>query len=81
MAKALNIPSFAIFSPPLNKANWNIYEDGKQNVSVHLKDFSPELFAEKSQDDLHKDVFELYEKFLPAYIEEPLDQFLKLNTK
>ncbi|UAB84048.1 glycosyltransferase family 9 protein [Zunongwangia sp. SCSIO 43204] len=81
MAKALNIPSFAIFSPPLNKANWNIYEDGKQNVSVHLKDFSPELFAEKSQEDLHKDVFQLYEKFLPAYIEEPLDQFLKLNTK
>ncbi|WBL21411.1 glycosyltransferase family 9 protein [Zunongwangia sp. HRR-M8] len=81
MAKALNVPSFAIFSPPLNKANWNIYEDGKQNVSVHLKDFSPELFAEKSQDDLHKDVFALYEKFSPAYIEEHLDQFLKLNTK
>ncbi|MCL6217614.1 glycosyltransferase family 9 protein [Zunongwangia pacifica] len=81
MAKALNIPSFAIFSPPLNKANWNIYEDGKQNVSVHLKDFSPELFTDKNQDELHKNVFELYDKFLPTFIEKPLNHFLKLNAK
>lgn len=81
MAKALNIPSFAIFSPALNKANWNIFEDGKHNVSVHLKDFSPELFTDKDQEYLHKNVFELYDKFLPTLMEKPLHHFLKINAK
>ncbi|WP_417887216.1 glycosyltransferase family 9 protein [Zunongwangia sp.] len=81
MAKALDIPSFAIFSPALNKDNWNIYEDGKHNISVHLKDFHPEIFLDKDQEYLHKNVFELYDQFLPTYIEKQLDNFLKLNSK
>ena len=35
MAKALDIPTFTIFSPWINKNDWNCFEDGKNNISVH----------------------------------------------
>ncbi len=81
MAKALDIPTFAIFSPPLNKENWNIYEDGKKNVSVHLKDYQPELFQNKTFKELSKDNTELYNKLKPSLFTDKLQHFLKHNSK
>ena len=81
MAKALNVPTFAIFSPPLNKENWNIYEDGKHNISVHLRDFKPEIFAGKPEKQLKKEWKSLYAAFNPELISERLDHFLKHNSK
>ncbi|MCM4154557.1 glycosyltransferase family 9 protein [Gramella sp. AN32] len=81
MAKALNVPSFAIFAPPLNKSNWNMYEDGNKNVSVHLKDYKPKLFEVKPEKQLKKEWEPFYQKFLPELIENDLHQFLKNNSK
>lgn len=81
MAKALNVPTFAIFSPPLNKENWNIYEDGKQNISVHLRDFNQEIFQAKPEKQLKKEWESLYQAFKPEYITSKLAEFLKINSK
>ncbi|GAA4646649.1 glycosyltransferase family 9 protein [Pontixanthobacter gangjinensis] len=81
MAKALGVPTFAIFSPPLNKENWNIYEDGKKNVSVHLRDYKPEIFQGKPEKSLKKEWKELYNSFKPELLQDKLEQFLKNNSK
>ncbi|MGA8854883.1 MAG: glycosyltransferase family 9 protein, partial [Christiangramia sp.] len=81
MAKALEIPTFAIFSPPLNKENWNMYEDGEKNVSVHLRDFKPELFKAKPEKQLKTEWASLYEEFHPEMIQNELRKFLKTNSK
>lgn len=81
MAKALDIPTFAIFSPPLNKENWNIYEDGEKNVSVHLKDYEPELFQNKTFKELSKDNSKLYNRLEPSLFADKLQHFLKQNSK
>lgn len=81
MAKALTIPTFAIFSPPLNKENWNMYEDGKKNVSVHLKDYKPEIFKGIQEKQLKNDWKNLYDSFLPQLLNPELETFLKINSK
>ena len=52
MAKALNIPTFTIFSPWIIKEAWNMFEDDKTHVSIHLKDVKPELYKDKSLKDM-----------------------------
>lgn len=81
MAKALNIPTFAIFSPPLDKENWNIYEDGKRNVSVHLRDYKPEEFSNQSHKNLRDKNEVLYSKFSPVFILNKLNEFITANSK
>lgn len=81
MAKALNIPTFAIFSPPLKKENWNIYDDGRRNVSVHLRDFEEQMFKDRSQKQLKKSWKQLYNAFKPDLLSSQLQSFLKINSK
>lgn len=71
MAKALNVPSFAIFSPNIKKEAWAIYED-KTNQSVHLKDFKPKLFNGKKASP------NLYQEFTPDLITPVLLKYLKV---
>ncbi|MDR5590817.1 glycosyltransferase family 9 protein [Christiangramia sp. SM2212] len=80
MAKAINIPTFAIFSPPLNKENWNMYEDGKKNISVHLKDYKPEIFQNKTFKELAKINDELYQILQPSLIIPKLQHFLNQHS-
>jgi heptosyltransferase-2 len=44
--KALNKPTFTIFSPYVNKDHWASFEDGKFHHSVHLLEIKPNLFDE-----------------------------------
>lgn len=76
MAKALDIATFTIFSPWIKKEAWSLFEDDKKHVSVHLKDFKPELFEGKSTKDLKADWKQLYQGFLPKYFTDKLKQFL-----
>ena len=75
MAKALNIKTFTIFSPWIDKATWNLFED-KNNVSVHLKDFKPELYT-KPEKALKKEALSLYNQFTPDLIQPKLKAFLE----
>lgn len=77
MAKAISVPTFTIFSTWINKESWNSFEDGKEIVSVHLKDFKPELYNEKSPKEMKKKALELYDLFLPEYIIPKLTTYLK----
>ncbi len=81
MAKALDIPTFAIFSPPVNKEDWALYEDDKKHVSVHLKDYKPDLFAQKKTSDLKRENKILYKEFTPDLMEEKIKGFLKYLEK
>ncbi|WP_303319042.1 glycosyltransferase family 9 protein [Flavivirga abyssicola] len=76
MAKALNIKTFAIYSPWIDKATWNLFEN-ENNASVHLKDFMPELYT-KAEKKYKKEAAELYKKFKPQLFTDKLKAFLKL---
>lgn len=77
MAKALDIPTFTIFSPWILKEAWNMFDDDKKYVSVHLKDVKPELYEGKSLKSMKNDAFSLYEAFPPKYIIPRLKEYLK----
>lgn len=79
MAKALNKPTFTIFSPWIKKEAWNSFDDEIKNVSVHLKDFKPELYGEKSAKKMKKQAMDLYQAFTPDLIIPRLEEYLKTN--
>ncbi len=76
MAKALDIPTFAIFSPQIKKEDWSIYEDGKHHVSVHLSDFISTPLDRFSKKERVKKGPGFYKKFKPDLIITPLQKFL-----
>lgn len=79
MAKALDKPSFIIFSPWIEKKIWATFEDGIHHLSVHLKDYRPALFENKTEKMLKKESLALYDKFLPEFFEDRIKLFLKQN--
>lgn len=82
IAKALNKPTFTIFSPYVHKSHWASFEDGKFHTSVHLKELKPELFDDYSREarkEMEKDPTELYRQLTPEMILPKLDAFLKEN--
>jgi len=80
MAKALSIPTFSIFSPWIDKNTWSIFED-EHNVSVHLKDFKPEIYGNREEKKLKKVALSLYNEFKPSYFTEKLEKFLHTILK
>lgn len=81
MAKALNKPSFIIFSPWIDKKGWATFEDGVKHISVHLKDFKPELFVQKSVKEIKKNYIPFYKEFNPNLFIDKINSFLKYNLK
>lgn len=79
MAKALNKPSFVIFSPWIEKKIWATFEDENHHLSVHLKDFRADLFENKSERTLKKEALSLYQEFKPKFFKDKFDLFLKEN--
>src|SRR5690606_36758315 len=77
MAKALDIPTFTIFSPWIKKEAWNLFEDGQKHVSIHLKDVMPKLYEEKSMKEIKQEVFSFYEIFPPEPIIKKLKPYLE----
>jgi len=75
MAKALDIPTFIIFSPHLNKGNWFGETENTKHMAVHLDEFiqhtkEDRLFAKK-------DPRSYYLKFKPTFIAPLLTDFLR----
>ena len=79
MAKAINKPTFTIFSTWIIKEAWNSFEDEKNTVSVHLKDFKPNLYGDNSAKKMKKQAMELYSEFTPDLIFPKLKEYLKIN--
>jgi len=74
MAKALNIPTFTIFSPSLKIQNWFGEKENEIHTAIHLS----QCLKYESEDFVKakKNPSEFYLKFAPAYIIKPLDDFI-----
>lgn len=79
MAKALNKPTFIIFSPWIEKKAWNTYEDEENHISVHLNDYKPDLFINKSLKEIKKENNKLYDLFLPDFFGHLLTHFINTH--
>lgn len=78
MAKALNISTFAIFSPWIRKDAWHIDIEDRE-IAVHLKDYFPQYYANKTEKELKKYTKKKYGDFIPALFLEKLKKFIKTN--
>ncbi len=76
MAKAINVPTFAIFSPWILKKAWALYEN-EQNVAIHLSDVQPEIYERKSLKAIKNKTTFYYKKLVPEVIIPKLDTFLE----
>lgn len=81
MAKALNKPSFIIFSPWIEKRMWSTFEDGKLHDSVHLLDYMPNLIEGKTKKQLKDNSIALYPNLKPSFFESKLSQFIDYNLE
>lgn len=77
MAKALQIPTFSLFSPSVDKETWQIFEDEK-NVSIHLKDLKPEIYTTFDEKHIKEHTFEFFEAYPISLIKEKLMTFLNI---
>lgn len=77
MAKALDIKTFAIFSPWISKEDWSLFEDANTHVSVHLKDYKSEIYNNKEEKEMKNNALALYKEFLPEFFEDKLNVFLQ----
>lgn len=71
MGKAVRVPSFAIFSPQIDKQGW--HRENNYNHAVHLNDYFPALFTTKIQ---KKEIPALYAQFKFSLFKEKLSAFL-----
>lgn len=74
MAKALDIPTFTIFSPRLKKENWFGKNETPPHLAVHIADFIN--IHGKDKKDLKKNSQSYYEKMKPEFIKPKLKIFL-----
>ncbi|SHM41820.1 glycosyltransferase family 9 protein [Flavobacterium xinjiangense] len=81
MAKALEKPSLIIFSPWIDKKGWATFEDGINHVSLHLKEFKPNLFEGKTPKIVKKETVSFYTEFTPELIYPALNTFLETHLK
>ncbi len=76
MAKAIDMPTFSIFSPWIIKEAWNMFDNGTTNDAIHLYDIKPELYKGMSPKQTKDDFASYYDAFLPEFIVPKLTQFL-----
>lgn len=76
MAKALQVPTFSLFSPSVDKETWQIFEDEK-NISIHLKDLKPEIYEQHDEQYIKEHTFTYFDEYPINLIEEKLKEFFK----
>ncbi|MEL6812181.1 MAG: glycosyltransferase family 9 protein, partial [Bacteroidota bacterium] len=84
IAKALNRPTFTIYSPYIDKSHWNSFEDGKTHDSVHLLEEKPDLFesfTREKRGEIEKNPEQLYRELTPTMILKKLKPFLQYHFK
>ena len=78
MAKALNKPTFAIFSPGIGQQGW-LHKKDKVNVAVELSDYLPNHYKNLSWKERNKNYKIFYHYFEPKLLKKELLYFLKKN--
>lgn len=77
MAKALNVPTFSLFSPSVDKETWQIFENEPQNVSIHLKDLKPEIYQQHDEKYIKEHTFKYFDEYPLDLILQKLEQYFK----
>ena len=77
MAKALSVPTFTLFSPTVPKEDWNMFENGTTNVSVHINDY--EIIKKITFNE--EETALSYLKFKPHLFKDTLITFINYNIK
>ncbi len=81
MAKAIDVPTFTVFSPWIIKKDWNMFEDSDLHDSIHLMDVKPELYGNTSPKKMKNKSLELYQEFSSELIIPKLRNYLIQNLK
>lgn len=84
IAKALDRPTFTIYSPYIDKSHWNSFEDGITHDSVHLLEEKPNLFDSFTLEErraIEKTPDKLYRELTPDLILKKLKPFLEQHFK
>lgn len=84
IAKAVDKPTFTIYSPYINKEHWSSFEDSDKHDSIHLLEEKPGLFDSFTLEERRKieaDPNALYKKLTPEMILYKLKPFLDLHLK
>lgn len=79
MAKALNVATFSLFSPSVDKETWQIFENEKENESIHLKDLKPEIYEQNDAKFIKENTFKYFDEYPLELILEKLKMFFKTN--
>ena len=77
MAKALQIPTFSLFSPSVDKETWQIFENEKENESVHLKDLKPEIYQQFDEKYIKENTFKYFDEYPLELILDKLKRYFK----
>jgi len=79
IAKALNKPTFTIYSPYIDKAHWASFEKDAIHHSIHLKEARPELFKNydlQERREIMKNPTPWYQQLTPDLIADKLFPYL-----
>lgn len=77
MAKALSIPTFSLFTPSVDRETWRIFENEKENVSIHLKDLKPEVYEQFNEKHIKENTFKYFDEYPLELILVKLNAFFK----
>ncbi len=80
VSKALDIPTFYIFSPFHSRHVWATFENHTHFSSVHVGDFFPERVANKSQKQLVLEAEELYALMTTPMLVNKLEHWANENN-
>lgn len=84
IAKAIDKPTFTIYSPFIDKGDWSSFEDGVEHQSIHLLEEEPSAytqFTRNSRKEIEKNPEEMYRKLTPEMILKKLKPFLVHHLK
>ncbi|APD05688.1 lipopolysaccharide heptosyltransferase III [Flavobacteriaceae bacterium UJ101] len=81
ISKALNKPTFTIFSPYIKVEDWNTFSDNELFSYSDLKQIKPELFENETQKQWRKRSLELYKAYKPMLIIAKIENFMKKHLK
>ncbi len=76
MAKALQKPSFSIYSPHKFRENWGCYENETIHQSAHLEEILPEYLFQFDLKATIRNPEEWYQKITPEYLKNKIDAYL-----
>ena len=80
MAKALEKPTFTIYSPFIKKESWNSFENMEIHESLHLMDYRPDLYMDNSRSflkSIEKNPAPYYHEISATMIWDRLQPYLK----